>query len=341
MLLNIASSMENNLKQYPTYLKIYLIQVLGILTVSLFLLFGTNSCSRPKPTGTLQIFFSGDLAGGFAPCGCKIPKGGVARRATFMKQQRIDGASELRLDVGNFTDLKQNTGDISTECIAKFFQMLNYQAINVSRRELSFDISLLDRLVSTYNLPMISANVLHPVTNEPRYQPYRIVQFPGYKVGCIGFTDQIFYKFLEHAEEAPFHIQPVMEAAKKWIPRMAKESDIVVVLTDMDYIAIDSLVTRYPQIDVVITSGVNPFPIEKNRYHNSLVFRTYTSGYRGTLINIDFDKSTSDSLDYRFINPTLTSDFANDSTMMDLVKDCTAKVIAASGQPDTTIVEDE
>ena len=321
--------------------KLATIIIVGLSVTLLIGMLGMNSCGRPKPTGTLQIFFSGDLAGGFKPCGCKIPKGGIARRVTFMKQQRIEGASELRLDVGNFTDLKQNTGDISTECIAKFFQMQNYQAINVSRRELSFDISLLDRLVSTYQLPIISANVLHPVTDQPKYQPYRIVEFPGFKVGCIGFTAEVFYKFLEHAEEAPFHIQPVMESAKKWIPRVAKESDVVVVLTDMDYIAIDSLVARFPKIDVVVTSGINPTPIEKNRYHNSIVVRTYTSGYRGTLLNIDFEKSSGDSLNFRFINPTLTSDFENDSTMLSVVKDCAAKVAAASGKPDTAIVEEQ
>ena len=333
--------LTSNTDHKPRNRKFASIIVVGLFVTFLFGTLGLNSCGRPKPTGTLQIFFSGDLAGGFAPCGCKIPKGGIARRVTFMKQQRIEGTSELRLDVGNFTDLKQNTGDISTECIAKFFQMKDYQAINVSRRELSFDISLLDRLISTYQLPIISANVLHPVTDQPKYQPYRIVDFPGFKVGCIGFTDEVFYKFLEHAEEAPFHIQPVMEAAKKWIPRVAKESDVVVVLTDMDYIAIDSLVARFPKIDIVVTSGINPTPIEKNRYYNSLVFRTYTSGYRGTLINIDFDKSSGDSLNFRFVNPTLTSDFKDDSTMLSLVNDCTAKVTAVSGKPDATIVEEE
>ena len=105
----------------------------GVFLITVSMLFFL-SCTPKKPTGVLQIFFTGNLAGNYEPCGCKIPKGGVARRVTFMEKQRIEAARELRIDVGNFTDLKSDIGGITTDCIAHSFKLMDYNVVGVSRR---------------------------------------------------------------------------------------------------------------------------------------------------------------------------------------------------------------
>jgi 2',3'-cyclic-nucleotide 2'-phosphodiesterase (5'-nucleotidase family) len=284
----------------------------------------------------LQIFYTGNIAGNFEPCGCKIPKGGVARRVTFMEKQRIEGARELRIDVGNFTDLQADVGSITTDCIAHSFQMLDYHAVGVSRRELSFDITQLQRLAKDYQLPIVSANVLHPITGNPMFEPYRIINLSGMKVTCLGLTDEFYYKYLENTEEAPFGIQPVFEAAETWIPEAAKASDFLVIMTDMNYYKIDTLASRFPDIDVVVTSGVNPQPIRETVYSGAVVVRTFTMGYRGTLLNIDFDKTTGDTLIHRWISQTLTEDFEPSEEFLKFEKECKAKVVVVTGEEEVT-----
>ncbi len=307
----------------------------GVFLIIISVLF-LLSCSPKKPTGILQIFFTGNMAGNFEPCGCKIPKGGVARRATFMEKQRIEGARELRIDVGNFTDLKADIGGITTDCIAHSFKLLDYHVVGVSRRELSFDIAQMQRLENEYNLPLVSANVLHPITGNPMFEPYRIINLSGMRVACLGLTDEFYYKFLENTDEAPFDIQPVLEAAKIWIPKAAQASDFLVILTDMNYFEIDTLASRFPEIDVVVTSGVNPQPLKETVYSGAIVVRTYTMGYRGTLLNIDFDKTTGDTLIHRWISQTLTEDFQSPVELLNFEKECKAKVTAVTGEEETT-----
>ncbi len=312
----------------------------GVFLVIVSVLF-LLSCSPKKSTGVLQIFFTGNLAGNFEPCGCKIPKGGVARRVTFMEKQRIEGARELRIDVGNFTDLKSNIGGITTECIAHSFVLLDYHVVGVSRRELSFDITQLQRLANEYQIPLVSANVLHPITGNPMFEPYRIINLSGMKVACLGFTDEFYYKFLENTDEAPFDIQPVYNAAEIWVPKAAKASDLLVILTDMNYFKIDTLASHFPEIDVVVTSGVNPQAIKETVYSGAIVVRTFTMGYRGTLLNIDFDKTMGDTLIHRWISQTLTEDFESPAGLLNFEKECKAKVTAVTGEEETTPEADQ
>jgi 2',3'-cyclic-nucleotide 2'-phosphodiesterase (5'-nucleotidase family) len=252
-----------------------------------------------------------------------------------MEKQRIEDARELRIDVGNFTDLKADIGTITTDCIAHSFQMLDYHVVGVSRRELSFDITQLQSLAEDYQLPLVSANVLHPITGNPLFEPYRVINLSGMKVACLGLTDEFYYKFLENTDEAPFGIQPVYSAAETWIPKAAKASDLLVVLTDMNYYKIDTLASRFPEVDVVVTSGVNPQPLKETIYSGAIVVRTFTMGYRATLLNIDFDKTTGDTLIHRWISQTLTEDFQSSVELLDFEKECKAKVAAVTGEEKT------
>jgi 2',3'-cyclic-nucleotide 2'-phosphodiesterase (5'-nucleotidase family) len=325
---------RRNLQRLPV-LALQATALLTLLTLLCFL----NACQQPKPTGVLQIFYTGNLTGNFQPCACGIPKGGLARRLAFMNQHRIEGAQELRVDIGNFADLKEETGEIATDCIARGFELLDYHAVNVSRQEMSLDPAYLAQSASDHHLHLVSANIIDSPTGKLMFEPYRIVRYPGLKVACLGLTYERFYRFSRRPNQDLFQVQPLMEAANTWIPNAKRKCDLLIVLTDLGYPDVDTLIAHFPQIDVILTTASNPSFNPDAKRHGVIVAESHFRGYDGTVVNIDFDKSSGDSLVHGFIGETLTNAFQADSTMLELERDCADSINRITSSSDSLVAE--
>src|SRR5205814_4693497 len=57
-----------------------------------------------KHPQSLVVLSSVDVSGHLSPCGCHIPKGGLARRAFYVDSIRGDYSRVLLVDGGGFTD---------------------------------------------------------------------------------------------------------------------------------------------------------------------------------------------------------------------------------------------
>jgi len=118
--------------------------------------------------------------------------GGVARRATIIKQVRAEGGNVLLLDGGDqfqgtlfYTKYKGEEADT-------FMNLLGYDAMAVGNHEFDDGPANLARFIEKTNFPVISSNI--DASKDPdlagHIRPYAILEVGGKKIGIVGYTTE-------------------------------------------------------------------------------------------------------------------------------------------------------
>lgn len=109
-------------------------------------------------TRTLNIVYTGGVAGELEPCGCspKTDFGGVARRAGYLAEHRKTLFPYILVDAGNFIDKDTPQGRLKAEAMLKAFSIMKYDAVAFLKMEKAFPYSFFPRLLKKYKIPVIS-----------------------------------------------------------------------------------------------------------------------------------------------------------------------------------------
>src|SRR3990167_9343786 len=109
-------------------------------------------------TRTLNIVYTGGVAGELEPCGCspKTDFGGVARRAGCLAEHRKTLSPYILIDAGNFLDKDTPQGRLKAEAMLKAFTIMKYDAVALSKNEDGFPYDFLSALLKKYKLSVVS-----------------------------------------------------------------------------------------------------------------------------------------------------------------------------------------
>jgi len=109
-------------------------------------------------TRTLNIVYTGGVAGELEPCGCspKTDFGGVARRAGYLAEHRKTLSPYILIDAGNFLDKDTPQGRLKAEAMLKAFSIMKYDAVAFLKMEKEFPYSFFSMLLKKYKIPVIS-----------------------------------------------------------------------------------------------------------------------------------------------------------------------------------------
>jgi hypothetical protein len=142
----------------------------------------------------LTILYSGNLDGEYEA----HPLGGFARRATLIAKNRAESERVVYVDGGDsllpripaaagepMPDPKEV--DRRLELMASAFGRLRLDAFNPGENELAIGTRKLKLLAKKAKIPLISAN-LTDARGKLLFEPYRIIETPGLKVGIFGIT---------------------------------------------------------------------------------------------------------------------------------------------------------
>lgn len=118
--------------------------------------------------------------------------GGVARRATAIKQARAENDHVLLLDGGDqFQGTLYYTQYRGAEA-AYFMDLLGYDAMAVGNHEFDDGPQTLAAFVESVGLPVLSANI--DASDDPYLagliQPYTILEVGGERIGVVGYTTE-------------------------------------------------------------------------------------------------------------------------------------------------------
>jgi 5'-nucleotidase len=138
----------------------------------------------------ITILYSGETHAMLYPCSCPIERdGGIARRATLIKEIRKDTPDALVVDSGAFfagglmDEYTQNTAlDMQRSRInLEAMELAQYDAVNIADDEFNFGRRFLEESIAKARLHFVCANI-----KSAKISPYIVKEIKGIKIGIIG-----------------------------------------------------------------------------------------------------------------------------------------------------------
>lgn len=118
--------------------------------------------------------------------------GGVARRATIIKQVRAEDGNMLLLDGGDQFQGTLFYTKYKGEEASTFMNLLEYDTMAVGNHEFDDGPANLASFIERVNFPVVSANI--DASRDPNLagliQPYTILEVDGKQIGIVGYTTE-------------------------------------------------------------------------------------------------------------------------------------------------------
>lgn len=212
----------------------------GILVVSALLalpgfLQAQAASADGDSSSSLSIVLTADTCGSPRPCdACEEGTAAVelSRRLSLVRSIRGSELPVLLLDAGNaFFGREESRATRNPAIVA--YEALDYDAVNISYRDLRRGKEALERIVAEAAFPVISASVLDAESGEPIGRPWVVVEEGGLRAGVIGVTGlPPGVEHLDHLEGQleGVRIVPPVEALESHLPDLRRETETVIVL---------------------------------------------------------------------------------------------------------------
>ncbi len=174
---------------------------------------------------------------------------GVARIGTAIDEVRAEQGEESVVVVDNGDALQgtpltylygygdQRDAVLANEVehpMAQAFDAIGLDAGTVGNHEYNYGLDLLSAYEEDLDAPLLGANVIDVATGQPYHQPYevveRVIDGQTVRVGVLGLVTPGVRVWDRQHVEGVLEFQDMVTAAQQWVPQVAAESDVVVVL---------------------------------------------------------------------------------------------------------------
>src|SRR5262249_44594205 len=130
-----------------------------------------------------------DVMGMTAPCGCFVPKGGLARRAAVRDNLATTFGQLLVVDGGGyFPQASDSLGAMRAAFLMQTMVEVGVDVAGLSERELAYGRGWLRAQLARAHLAAVCANVHDRATGQPLVPEYRILQKGTVKIGVFGLA---------------------------------------------------------------------------------------------------------------------------------------------------------
>ena len=220
------------------------VRVVALIVLLILAVIGAGSCAQQARIGRLTVLISGNVEGYLRNCGCSAGQaGGELRKARILKLERQDGAKPkpvdrgyppvvVLIDTGNFTNSASKVTRAEAAGVVRSMAKLNYDAVGLGLRELSYSQTDLLELLKPADLPLTAANLrfIKPQASIDQskalnslIQPFRLIkQKNGYTVGVIHVVDLSAQN--QMGKQTGFELSDPYEAACDVIKAHGKEA---------------------------------------------------------------------------------------------------------------------
>ncbi|MDD4953585.1 MAG: hypothetical protein PHG40_01615 [Candidatus Omnitrophica bacterium] len=268
----------------------------------------------------ITILYTGSTHAMLYPCNCpKEPDGGIARRATLLKQLTKTYPHALILDSGSFfagglsDEYTQNTQlDMQRSAVnLKAMKLMGYDALNIGGDEFNFGREFLEKSMAEAGLAFLSCNI-----KNMKVSPYIIKEVSGLKIGIIGVSNLSADQKAGGVEFAEAG-SAVKEAVKEL---KGKGIDLVILLSNLGRSQDADLIEDIPGIDVVIDGNEPPNTGRASKVKETLVLVPAWEGRRlGKVILKIKDKKIAD---YKAEDLRLSDKISDDPAILSVLPRC-------------------
>jgi len=282
----------------------------------LCLLFSVLCFSANCYAKEITIAYSGQTHAMLYTCSCPIEQdGGIARRASLVKELRKKYPQLLLLDCGNFTagglmdEYTQNAQlDMQrSEVNFKAMQLMHYDAVGVGSDEFNFGKEF---FLKNANPAYLSANL-----ETDKVSPYIIKDVDGIKIGIIGLTDLSVNQKAEGLK-----INPPKKAAEIVKSLKKKGVKVIIFLSTLGEQEDLKLISEVKGIDILFV-GQNPLKQDPmTKVNNTYILRPAWQGRKlGKLI---LDIQDAKLMDCKIEELRLSNEIADDRDITAILPSC-------------------
>ena len=222
----------------------------------------------PRPQ--VALMFSGEMEGFLEPCGCAgldNQLGGLMRRHTLINELESQGWPVVSLDMGGLVRRIGPQSEVKYRYALESLVKLGYQAIGFGARDLQLSSDALLFVLANLNLessPLVSANIGLIQFDSPLSQKYQVIEAGGKRIGVTAVLGRKHLPIVENNSE--IHWKDPTEALNNVMPALQGEQcDLLVLMVHADPNEADALARKFPQFDLVATTGGAGEP--PNRIH--------------------------------------------------------------------------
>lgn len=216
------------------------------------------AAAAPAPAqepGKLAILSTTDVKGKIGPCGCKIPKGGFSRRASFTDSIQAQYDQVLVVDGGGFYPESDHERELARFQIDGM-KMVEVEVAGVGDRDLRFGMSYLRESAKSKKLELVCANLVEKKSGKPLVSPWTVRKVGKVNVGVFGLISD---KVDLGPSRDSLAVQDPMEAAKSAVAALRKKgATVIVLLSQLGKLPAEDLVTAVDGIDVLISGRNSP-----------------------------------------------------------------------------------
>ena len=187
--------------------------------------------------------------------------GGLPARATLVRDIRSKNPNILVLDAGDLNTGGAESDFFKAEPDILGYNYIGYDAIVLGNHEFDNPIEVLKEQMAKARFPFLSANIR---TKDGNYIgiPYMIKQFAGFKVAVLGLTTKETETTGNPKNIKEILFEDEIEVAKKLVPELRKQADIVIALTHLGiYKGYDRgskrLATEVSGIDLIVDGNTD------------------------------------------------------------------------------------
>ena len=175
--------------------------------------------------------------------------GGIARRATVIKQMKCSATPILVLDAGDITDGSPFSIEFQGEADFATIAAAGYDAMVTGNHEYNIPYAKLTDYILDAPFPVLGANVYRADGGTRFLPPYIIRTEDGLRVAILGLVTPNTYTAVK---EGNLQIRDPIEAAKEWVPKLRECADAVILLTHIGFDQDERLAAEVPGIDAII-----------------------------------------------------------------------------------------
>lgn len=161
---------------------------------------------------------------------------GTAKVATVLKEvkAKADGPI-IQIENGDFIQgspfsyyVRKQEG-MGVEALTTVPNHLGYDAGVLGNHEFNYGREYLKEAITSYNYPILAANIVDDEGNHVFGQPYTILEKEGVKIAILGVVTQYIPNWEQPATIQGLHFISLVETAKKYVPILREKADVVIV----------------------------------------------------------------------------------------------------------------
>ncbi|HEX5220433.1 MAG TPA: multiheme c-type cytochrome [Verrucomicrobiae bacterium] len=215
----------------------------------------------------LPIYFTCDTHGRLEPCGCFTGQhGGLTRLKTVLDAEKSEFG--VRVDIGDAIAGREDYDLIQYRYMLRAFAAMNYDALNVGRREAMLSLAQLQEIKRGSPVSILSANLFDASTGEPVFSTHRIVERDGHRVALIGVVDP---RGLEEDLGTGLRVGDMASAITRTLAEIKGKADLVVLLAFTDEATLAELAAQFYELHVILGGKVQQSAQELRKENRSLI----------------------------------------------------------------------